>query len=147
MSSPERHRFHDPQRHHDAHSENCGRQRVQHDDHLDYLHDGHWHARARWSLPRVLMHRVGGDVPPEVRKLLPDLEDDVLESHEEHHVADVLVAEQSGVTPNAELFDAKTTVLIGNVTHQRDAEGQDWFAKDPRRHGGPQTVAGYRRAQ
>ena len=30
---------------------------------------------------------------PEVRALLPDLEDDVLESYEEHHVADVLFAE------------------------------------------------------
>ncbi len=28
---------------------------------------------------------------PEVRELLPDLEDDMLESYEEHHVADVLV--------------------------------------------------------
>ena len=28
---------------------------------------------------------------PRVRALLPDLEDDVLESYEEHHVADVLV--------------------------------------------------------
>jgi len=30
---------------------------------------------------------------PRVRTLLPDLEDDVLESYEEHHVADVLVME------------------------------------------------------
>ena len=30
---------------------------------------------------------------PEVRRLLPDLEDDVLESYEEHHVADVLCME------------------------------------------------------
>ena len=30
---------------------------------------------------------------PRVRELLPDLEDDVLESYEEHHVADVLVME------------------------------------------------------
>ena len=30
---------------------------------------------------------------PRVRALLPDLEDDVLESYEEHHVADVLVME------------------------------------------------------
>ena len=28
---------------------------------------------------------------PRVRDLLPDLEDDVLESYEEHHVADLLV--------------------------------------------------------
>ena len=36
---------------------------------------------------------------PEVRKLLPDLEDDVLESYEEHHVADVLVAELAAMRP------------------------------------------------
>ncbi len=30
---------------------------------------------------------------PRVRALLPDLEDDVLESYEEHHVADLLVME------------------------------------------------------
>src|SRR4029078_8090480 len=49
---------------------------------------------------------------PEVRTLLPELEDDVLESYEEHHVADVLVAELAAMTPDAERFDAKTTVLI-----------------------------------
>ena len=66
---------------------------------------------------------------PEVRKLLPDLEDDVLESYEEHHVADVLVAELAAMTPDAERFDAKTTVLIENVTHHMDEEEQDWFPK------------------
>ena len=30
---------------------------------------------------------------PEVRRLLPELQDDVLESYEEHHVADVLCME------------------------------------------------------
>ena len=30
---------------------------------------------------------------PRVRELLPEVEDDVLESYEEHHVADVLVVE------------------------------------------------------
>ena len=52
---------------------------------------------------------------PRVRALLPDLEDDVLESYEEHHVADVLVMELYGMAPEAERFDAKTTVLIENV--------------------------------
>ena len=66
---------------------------------------------------------------PEVRKLLPDLEDDVLESYEEHHVADVLVAELAAMTPDAERFDAKTTVLIENVTHHMDEEEHDWFPK------------------
>src|SRR4029453_4232398 len=32
---------------------------------------------------------------PEVRRLVPDLEDDILESYEEHHVADVLCFELS----------------------------------------------------
>jgi hemerythrin superfamily protein len=66
---------------------------------------------------------------PEVRRLLPDLEDDILESYEEHHVADVLVMELVGMSPDAERFDAKTTVLIENVTHHIEEEEQDWFPK------------------
>src|SRR6185369_13782350 len=66
---------------------------------------------------------------PEVRTLLPDLEDDVLDSYEEHHVADVLVAELAATTPDAERFDAETTVLIENVTHHMDEEENDWFLK------------------
>jgi hemerythrin superfamily protein len=66
---------------------------------------------------------------PRVRELLPDLEDDVLESYEEHHVADVLVMELSAMKPGDERFDAKTTVLIENVTHHMDEEEQDWFPK------------------
>jgi hemerythrin superfamily protein len=68
-------------------------------------------------------------VYPEVRRLLPELEGDVLESYEEHHVADVLVAELAAMTPDAERFDAKTTVLIENVTHHMDEEENDWFPK------------------
>lgn len=66
---------------------------------------------------------------PEVRRLLPDLEDDVLESYEEHHVADVLCLELSAMSPDAERFDAKATVLIENVTHHIDEEEGDWFPK------------------
>jgi hemerythrin superfamily protein len=66
---------------------------------------------------------------PEVRKLLPDLEDDVLESYEEHHVADVLCVELAAMNPDDERFDAKTTVLIENVTHHMDEEESDWFPK------------------
>ena len=66
---------------------------------------------------------------PRVRELLPELEDDVLESYEEHHVADVLVMELSSMKPSDERFDAKTTVLIENVTHHMDEEEQDWFPK------------------
>ena len=66
---------------------------------------------------------------PEVRRLLPDLEDDVLESYEEHHVADVLCAELSAMQPSDERFDAKTTVLIENVEHHIEEEESEWFPK------------------
>jgi hemerythrin superfamily protein len=66
---------------------------------------------------------------PEVRKLLPDLEEDILESYEEHHVADVLVSELMMMSPGDERFDAKTTVLIESVTHHIEEEEQDWFPK------------------
>ncbi len=66
---------------------------------------------------------------PRVRQLLPDLEDDVLESYEEHHVADVLCMELSAMKPDAERFDAKTTVLIENVTHHIEEEETEWFPK------------------
>lgn len=66
---------------------------------------------------------------PQVRDLLPELADDVLESYEEHHVADMLVAELAGMQPDAERFDAKTIVLIENVTHHMDEEENDWFPK------------------
>jgi hemerythrin superfamily protein len=66
---------------------------------------------------------------PEVRRLLPDLEDDVLESYEEHHVADVLCMELYAMSPDAERFDAKTTVLIENVSHHIEEEEEEWFPK------------------
>jgi hemerythrin-like domain-containing protein len=66
---------------------------------------------------------------PEVRKLLPDLEDDILESYEEHHVADVLVSELMMLNPGDERFDAKTTVLIESVRHHIEEEEDDWFPK------------------
>lgn len=66
---------------------------------------------------------------PEVRKLLPDLDDDILESYEEHHVADVLCFELFNMKPEHEHFDAKATVLIESVKHHIDEEENDWFPK------------------
>jgi hemerythrin-like domain-containing protein len=66
---------------------------------------------------------------PEVRKLLPDLEDDVLESYEEHHVADVLCLELYEMKPDDEHFTAKATVLIENIEHHIGEEERDWFPK------------------
>ena len=64
---------------------------------------------------------------PRVRELVPELEDDVLESYEEHHVADVLVTELSLMDPADERFTAKTTVLIENVRHHIEEEESEWF--------------------
>jgi hemerythrin superfamily protein len=66
---------------------------------------------------------------PEVRRLVPDIEDDILESYEEHHVADVLCLELSTMDPDDEHFDAKVTVLIESVTHHIQEEEQEWFPK------------------
>jgi hemerythrin superfamily protein len=66
---------------------------------------------------------------PRVREMLPDLEEDILESYEEHHVADVLVMEMMALTPENERFEPKFTVLIENVTHHVEEEEQEWFPK------------------
>ena len=66
---------------------------------------------------------------PRVRALLPEVEDDVLESYEEHHVADLLVMELSVMKPDGERFVPKMTVLIENVEHHMDEEEHEWFPK------------------
>jgi len=66
---------------------------------------------------------------PRVRTLMPELEQDVLESYEEHHVADVLCMELAPMSADDERFTAKVTVLMENVTHHIDEEEQDWFPK------------------
>lgn len=66
---------------------------------------------------------------PVVRERVPDLEQDVLESYEEHHVADLLCAELDVMTPEDERFEAKTTVLIETVGHHIEEEENDWFPK------------------
>jgi hemerythrin-like domain-containing protein len=64
---------------------------------------------------------------PRVRALLPDLEDDVLESYEEHHVADLIIMELVPMSYQDEHFMAKATVLIENVEHHIEEEEQEWF--------------------
>ena len=68
-------------------------------------------------------------VYPRTRELLPDLEEDVLESYEEHHVADMLCLELENLSPDHEHFAAKTTVLIENVEHHIEEEEEEWFPK------------------
>jgi hypothetical protein len=72
---------------------------------------------------------------PRVRELVPELEDDVLESYVEHHVDDLLVIELVAMKPWDERFAAKTTVLIENVRHHIEEEETEWFPHV--REGGP----------
>ncbi|HVQ87879.1 MAG TPA: hemerythrin domain-containing protein [Actinomycetes bacterium] len=66
---------------------------------------------------------------PQIRRLLPDLEDDVLEAYEEHHVADILCAELEKMNAEDERFNAKFIVLIESVTHHIGEEEDNWFPK------------------
>lgn len=64
-----------------------------------------------------------------MRAFAPDLEDDILESCEDHHVVDVLTMELYGMSPDDERFKAKTMVVIENVRHHMDEEEQECFPK------------------
>jgi hemerythrin superfamily protein len=66
---------------------------------------------------------------PRVREMVPDLEDDILESYEEHHVADVLIQELAVLSAEDERFNAKAVVLIESVRHHMEEEENDWFPR------------------
>ena len=64
---------------------------------------------------------------PRVRELVPEVEDDILESYEEHHVADVLCMELAAMSSDDERFTPKMMVLMENVRHHIDEEEDEWF--------------------
>lgn len=66
---------------------------------------------------------------PMTRTLCPDLDSEVLESYQEHHVADVLSAELAELSPEDERYDAKMTVLMENILHHLQEEEQVLFPK------------------
>ncbi|MCB1300301.1 MAG: hemerythrin domain-containing protein [Tetrasphaera sp.] len=66
---------------------------------------------------------------PEARERVPDLEQHILESYEEHHVVDLLATELDAMTREDERFEAKFTVLIENVRHHVKEEEDEWFPK------------------
>jgi hemerythrin superfamily protein len=66
---------------------------------------------------------------PAARAEVPDTDDHVLESVEEHHVVAWLCSELMTLDPNDETFDAKVTVLIENVEHHAQEEEEEWFPK------------------
>lgn len=59
---------------------------------------------------------------PAIRRALPDLEDDVKEDLEEHHLVEVALLELDHMSPDDERFDAKFTVVMENVRHHLEEE-------------------------
>ena len=68
-------------------------------------------------------------VYPRVRELVPGIEDDILESYEEHHVADLLCLEIDAMSSENERFVPKMMVLAENVRHHIKEEEEGWFPK------------------
>lgn len=66
---------------------------------------------------------------PAVRVEVPKLEDDVLESLEEHHVLKWTLEELSAIGPDDERYDAKVTVMMEQIRHHVEQEEKDWFPK------------------
>jgi hemerythrin superfamily protein len=64
---------------------------------------------------------------PAVREALPEVDDTVLESLEEHHVVKVTLTELAGMDPQDERFTAKVTVLMESVRHHVEEEENELF--------------------
>ena len=66
---------------------------------------------------------------PAVRTELPDLEDEILESLEEHHGVKWTCLELTKMDPSDERYDAKVIVLSEHVNHHVEEEEEHWFPK------------------
>lgn len=66
---------------------------------------------------------------PAIRESLPEVEDDVLEALEEHHMAKWVLSEIDGIKPEHERFQAKVTVLMESVRHHVEEEEEELFPK------------------
>ena len=64
---------------------------------------------------------------PAVRERVPQEEDTVLESLEEHHIVKWVLNELDDMKPDHERFKAKMTVLIENVRHHVEEEESELF--------------------
>src|SRR4051812_21522690 len=59
---------------------------------------------------------------PAIRELVPESEDMVLESLEEHHIVKWTLSELEALSPENERFDAKVIVLTESVRHHVEEE-------------------------
>jgi hemerythrin superfamily protein len=60
---------------------------------------------------------------------VPKLEDDILESLEEHHVLKWTLEEIAAIGVDDERYDPKVTVMMEQVRHHVEEEETDWFPK------------------
>lgn len=68
-------------------------------------------------------------VYPAMRESMEDMEDDVLEAYEEHHLVKRTLAELRNMTPEDEMFRAKVIVLSEAVEHHVEEEEGELFPK------------------
>ena len=64
---------------------------------------------------------------PAVRDRVPDTEETVLESLEEHHIVKWVLSELEDMKPDHERFKAKMTVMMENVRHHVEEEESELF--------------------
>lgn len=62
---------------------------------------------------------------PAARQWIEDMEDDVLEAYEEHHVVKRTLRELESMRPEDEMFDAKVLVLGEAVEHHIEEEEEN----------------------
>jgi hemerythrin superfamily protein len=66
---------------------------------------------------------------PAARQEVPDVEDDVLESYEEHRVAVWMMEQLEGLSPDDERYEARVMVFKEIVEHHVEEEEEQWFPK------------------
>lgn len=66
---------------------------------------------------------------PFARERVLDVDDDVKEGIEEHHVMKVTMRELADLDPDDDEYDAKVTVLKEVVEHHVEEEEDEWFPK------------------
>lgn len=64
---------------------------------------------------------------PAVRAEVEDVQEDIGEAVQEHHVVKVLIGELEGLTPDDEEYKAKATVLMELVRHHVEEEESELF--------------------
>ncbi|MDQ3106783.1 MAG: hemerythrin domain-containing protein [Actinomycetota bacterium] len=66
---------------------------------------------------------------PAVRRKVPEVDDDILESYEEHRVAVWLMDQLKGLSPSDERYEARVMVFKEVVEHHVEEEEENWFPK------------------